>query len=143
MLKNIPETLSPDLLKIMMEMGHLDELVIGDGNFPGASNARRLVRCDGLGIVRILNDILQFFPLDDISENCISLMKVTRAGYENPPIWEEYKTAIQKWDGRTDCIEILPRSEFYERARLAYAVIATSESALFGNIILKKGVVRK
>ncbi|QEN06853.1 fucose isomerase [Oceanispirochaeta crateris] len=143
MLKNIPETLSPELLKILMEMGHFDEIVIGDANFPGASRARRLVRLDGLGITRVLNDILQFFPLDDIEKTCVTVMKVSREGYGVPSIWEEYKALIEKWEGKTDCMAIIPRADFYERAGKAYAVIATSESALFGNIILTKGIVKK
>jgi L-fucose mutarotase len=143
LLKNIPETLSPDLLKILMEMGHFDELVIGDGNFPAASNARHLVRLDGLGSAIILNDILQFFPLDDIRPKCVALMEVSRKDYGNPPIWTEYTKAIAKWEGKTDCIEFLPRWDFYDKARNAYAIIATSESSLFANIILTKGIVRK
>ncbi len=142
MLKNIPETLSPDLLKILMEMGHFDEIVIGDGNFPAASNAKHLVRLDGIGSTRILNDLLQFFPLDDINPQCATLMEVSRKGYDTPPIWSEYKTIIEKWEKKTDCIRFLPRWEFYEKAKAAYAVIATSESSLFANIILTKGIIR-
>ncbi len=142
MLKNIPPSFSPELLKIMMEMGHLDDLVIGDGNFPGASHARNLIRCDGLGIPALLDDILQFFPLDDINPCCVTLMEVSRKGYGTPPVWEEYRRIIEKREGRTDCIEWLPRYDFYDRAKQAYAVVTTSESALFGNIIIKKGVVR-
>ena len=143
MLKNIPATLSPSLLKILMEMGHFDEIVIGDGNFPGASRARNLVRLDGLGIVQILNDILQFFPLDDIEKTCVTVMKVSREGYGVPKIWDEYKALIEKWEGKTDCMNIIPRADFYDRASKAYAIIATSESALFVNIILTKGIVKK
>ena len=142
MLKNIPETLSPSLLKILMEMGHFDEIVIGDGNFPAASRARHLVRLDGLGSAQILNDILQFFPLDDIEETCATVMEVSRKGYGIPPIWEEYKAIIEKWEDKKDCMAVIPRWDFYERASKAYAVIATSESALFANIILTKGIVK-
>lgn len=143
MLKNIPDTLSPALLKILMEMGHFDEIVIGDANFPGASRARNLIRLDGLGSAQILNDILQFFPLDDIEETCATVMKVSRKGYGTPPIWDEYKDLIEKWEGKKDCMAIIPRWDFYERANKAYAIIATSESALFANIILTKGIVKK
>jgi L-fucose mutarotase len=125
-----------------MEMGHFDEIVIGDANFPGASRARHLIRLDGLGIARILNDILQFFPLDDIEKTCVTVMKVSREGYGIPPIWEEYKALIEKWEGKKDCMAIIPRADFYERAGKAYAIIATSEAALFGNIILTKGIVK-
>ena len=142
MLKNIPNTLSPPLLKILMEMGHFDEIVIADGNFPGASRARNLIRLDGLGSAQILNDILQFFPLDDIEETCVTLMEVSRKGYGTPPIWDEYSAIIEKWENKKECIKTIPRWDFYERASKAYAVIATSESALFANIILTKGIVR-
>ena len=77
MLKNIPSILSPELLKILMEMGHSDEIVIGDGNFPAASNAKRLIRCDGHGVPELLDAILQLFPLDTYVESPVMLMQVT------------------------------------------------------------------
>lgn len=143
MLKNIPNTLSPSLLKILMEMGHFDEIVIGDANFPGTSRARNIVRLDGLGSAQVLNDILKFFPLDDIEEKCVRVMEVSRKGYGIPPIWDEYKEIIEKQENKKDCIEVIPRWDFYERASKAYAIIATSESALFANIILTKGIVKQ
>lgn len=141
MLKGVPAILSPALLKIMMEMGHGDELVIGDGNFPAASYAQRLVRCDGHGVPKILDALLKFFPLDAYVEAPVSLMEVVPGDDVKPTIWEEYKQIISKHEPETNKIEFVERFAFYERAKKAYAIIATGEAALYANIILKKGVV--
>jgi len=139
MLKNIPAIIPPELLKILAEMGHGDEIVLGDGNFPAASNAKRLVRCDGHGVPELLEAILQLFPLDTYVENPAALMQVTPGDSVVPVIWEEYKSIIAKHGNFK--LEEVERFAFYERAREAYAIIATSESALYANIILKKGVL--
>ena len=140
MLKGISPILSPELLKILCEMGHGDEIVIGDGNFPAASNANRLVRCDGLGVPEILDAVLRLFPLDTYVESPVALM-ATGAGEETPAIWKTYGEIVQKYNGDTK-IEQIERFAFYERARNAYAVIASSETAIYANVILKKGVVK-
>ena len=141
MLKNIPAVLSPELLKILMEMGHGDELVIGDGNFPAASNARRLVRLDGHGVPEILDAILTLFPLDTYVEAPVALMAVTPGDPTVPAIWEDYKDIIRRREGEHK-IEVVERFEFDRRSREAYAILATGETALYANIILKKGVVK-
>lgn len=141
MLKNIPAIISPELMKIMMEMGHGDEIVFGDGNFPAASNAQRLIRCDGHTVTELLEAILPFFPLDTYAEYAVGLMAVVPGDTVVPTIWEDYKEVIQKHDGKEARIEYIDRFEFYNRAQKAYAIVATSESALYANIILKKGVV--
>lgn len=141
MLKGIPAILSPELLKILMEMGHGDELVIGDGNFPAAAYAQRLVRCDGHNITEILNAILKFFPLDPYVEVPVALMGVVPGDNIKPTIWTEYKQIINKYEPTTNKIEYEERFNFYDRAKKAYAIIATGEKALYANIILKKGVV--
>jgi L-fucose mutarotase len=141
LLKNIPNILSPDLLKILMEMGHGDELVIADGNFPGASIAQRLVRLDGHGVPAILEAILKLFPLDIYVEKPVSLMAVVPGDKVQPVIWEEYRKIVQDSKEHFSDFEYVERFAFYERAKKAYAVIATSESALYANIILKKGVI--
>lgn len=140
MLKNIPNNISPELLKILCEMGHSDEIVIGDGNFPAASNAKRLVRCDGQSGTEILEAILQLFPLDQYVEQPVSVMD---AGEFTPPIWGRYKEIIKCCDDEkyTDFKKV-ERFEFYERAKEAYAIISTSEAELYANIILKKGVIK-
>ena len=141
MLKNIPNILSPDLLKTLMEMGHGDEIVIADGNFPASSIAQRLIRLDGHAIPGILEAVLRLFPLDTYVERPVSLMAVTPGDTIKPVIWEEYKRVIQASKEPFKEFEFVERFAFYERARKAYAVIATGESALYANIILKKGVV--
>ena len=139
MLKGIPPVLSPELLKVLCEMGHGDEIVIGDGNFPAASNAARLIRCDGLGVPEILDAVLQVMPLDTYVESPVSLM-ATGEGEKRPEIWDEYERIVKDRNGDT-AISQIERFAFYERARKAYAVIATSETAIYANVILKKGVV--
>lgn len=138
MLKGIPGILSPELLKILMEMGHSDELVIGDGNFPAASNAKRLIRCDGHGVPELLDAILTLMPLDTYVPAPVFLMETTQ-GDPRPAIWEDYQRILAKHQAvKTERIE---RFAFYDRAKKAYAVVATGETALYANIILKKGVV--
>lgn len=134
MLKGIPNIIPPELLKIMMEMGHGDELVIGDGNFPGASINSRCVRCDGHGATEILKALLELFPLDTY-QNPVYLMEKVPGDTVETPIWDKYKKITGKEP------EMIERFEFYERAKKAYAVVMTGESALYANIILKKGVV--
>ena len=139
MLKTIPAILTPELLKIMMEMGHGDELVIGDGNFPAASCGKRLVRLDGHGVEPVLDAVLTFFPLDYAVDAPVAVMD--NRSTEEPPIWARYRAVIQKHEGDKH-IESMERFAFYERSRSAYAIVATGEAAVFANIILKKGVVR-
>ena len=141
MLKNIPAIISPELIKILMEMGHGDEIVFADGNFPAASNAQRLVRCDGHTVTELLEAILPFFPLDTYAAHSVGLMAVVPGDTVVPTIWDEYKEVIKKHDGKEANIEFVERFDFYNRAKEAYAIVATSESALYANIILKKGVV--
>lgn len=140
MLKNIPPIISPELLKILAEMGHGDEIVIGDGNFPAASNAKRLVRCDGHGVPEILDAVLELFPLDTYVESPAMLMQVTPGDDVDPVIWKEYKEIAARHQDNVNFSEI-ERFAFYDRAKEAYAIIATGEKALYANIILKKGVI--
>ncbi|MBN1499854.1 MAG: L-fucose mutarotase [Spirochaetes bacterium] len=141
MLKNIPSILGPDLLKVLMEMGHGDELVISDGNFPAASIAKRLIRCDGHNVPDLLDAILKFFPLDPYSANQVTLMEVVKGDKVETPIWETYRSIINRHEPVNNKIINIDRFDFYDRAKQAYAVIATGEKALYANIILTKGVV--
>ena len=141
MLKGIPSILSPELLKILMEMGHGDEIVLADGNFPSASIAQRLVRCDGHGVPELLEAILRLFPLDPYVQAPAALMQVVPGDNVETPIWEVYKEIIDRYEPRNNKIENIERFAFYERAKKAFAVVATGEKALYANIILKKGVV--
>jgi L-fucose mutarotase len=143
MLYGIPSILSPELLKIMMEMGHGDELVIADGNFPSASIAQRLVRSDGNMVPELLEAILKFFPLDPYVDHPVALMQVVPGDTYKPTIWKTYKAIVKKSNNTNKSIENIERFAFYERAKKAYAVVATSETALYANIILKKGVVKE
>jgi L-fucose mutarotase len=144
MLKGIPAILSPELLKIMMEMGHGDELVIADGNFPAASMAQRLVRSDGNGAVELLNAILQFLPLDQYVDHPAALMAVVSGdSISQPKIWEDFRRVVRRWEPKFADFEFMDRFLFYERARQAYAIVATSETAQYANIILKKGIIRE
>jgi L-fucose mutarotase len=148
MLKKIPSILPPQLLKILMEMGHADEIVIADGNFPAASIAactvsKQVIRMDGHDVPPTLEAILQLFPLDPYVEKPVGLMQVVSGDTVQTPIWDEYRKIIKASDESEKFIdfEFIERFEFYERAKKAYAVIATSEKALYANVILKKGVV--
>ena len=149
MLKKIPKILSPELLKILMEMGHGDEIVIADGNFPAASIAlstasQKLIRLDGHGVPEVLEAILQLFPLDGYADKAVALMEVVPGDPVKTPIWDEYRRIINATEesAKFEDFEYIERFAFYERAQKAYAVIATSESAQYANIILKKGCIK-
>ena len=143
MLKGISPVLSPELLKLIAEMGHGDELVIADGNFPGTSVGRRCVRLDGHGGAEVMRAVIRLFPLDDFVEAPLAVMEVPSGMFEGDraPIWAEYE-AIGKTDLPQAKFELMEHEAFIERARRAYAVVQTGESALYANIILRKGVVR-
>lgn len=142
MLNHIPKILSPQLLQVLMEMGHGDEIVIGDGNFPAETIGRRVVRCDGHGVPELLDAIMRFFPLDTYTDKPVMLMEVVKGDPVVPVIWDEYQKIIKKYDPENCKIEYIERFAFYERAKSAYAVVATGEMAIYANIILKKGVVK-
>jgi L-fucose mutarotase len=141
MLKNIPEIISPELMKALMEMGHGDEIVLADGNFPAASIAQKLLRCDGHDIGEILEAVLKFFPLDQYVDHPVALMAVVPGDKTKPTIWEEYRKAIKASGEKFSDFEFVERFAFYERAKKAYAVVASGEKALYASIILKKGVL--
>ena len=144
MLKGIPQILSPELLKVLWEMGHSDRLVISDGNFPAESMGKNaiVIRCDGHGVPEILDAILKVFPLDTYVKNPVNLMEVMPGDDVETPIWQEYEKIINKYDDRgKNCIGNIERFAFYEEAKKGYAIIATSEKALYANIMLQKGVV--
>jgi len=124
-----------------MRMGHGDALVLGDGNFPAESNAQRIVRADGLDACHVLDAVLQFFPIDTYSEDVAIVMQPVDADIPEPPIWTEFRRLLEKHEGRQIELTGIDRFAFYERARCAYAIVATSETALYANLILKKGVV--
>lgn len=140
MLKGIPPIFSPEMLKVLMEMGHGDELVIADGNFPAAANARRLLRCDGHGVPALLDAILQFFPLDTYVDRPVTLMATVPGDPYEPTIWPQYAEIVRRRERPLEFAWI-DRASFYQRTRRAYAVVATADHSLYANIILKKGVL--
>ena len=144
MLKNIPKILSPELLKVLCEMGHSDRIVIADGNFPAESMGKNaiVIRCDGHGVPELLDAILKVFPLDIYVDIPVNLMEVMPGDTVETPIWDTYKEIVAKHDERgANAIGNIERFAFYEEAKTAYAIIATSEKALYANIMLQKGVV--
>ena len=144
MLKGIPKILSPELLKVLCEMGHSDRLVISDGNFPSESMGKNaiVIRCDGHDVPEILDAILQVFPLDTYVEHPVNLMEVMPGDNVETPIWDTYKEIVARYDDRGEnAIGNIERFAFYEESKTAYAIIATSEKALYANIMLQKGVV--
>jgi len=143
MLKNVPGIISTKLISVLNDMGHGDEIVIGDGNFPGIDIAKRVVYASGHGVPELLKAILQLIPLDEYVEKPVSLMATTEYFEGVPPIWAEYEKIIKDSDEkeRFTEFEFVERFEYYERAKKAFAIIVTSERALFANIIIKKGVI--
>lgn len=144
MLKGIPKIISPELLKVLCEMGHGDRIVIADGNFPAESMGKEaiVIRCDGHGVPELLEAILKVFPLDTYVKKPVSLMEVVPGDTVVTPIWDTYKEIIGRYDSRgCDIIDNIERFKFYDESKKSYAIMATSEKALYANIILQKGVV--
>lgn len=143
MLKNIPKIVSPELLKTLAEMGHGDEIVIADGNFPAETFGKRVIRADGISGAAMLDAVLSLLPLDTYSDPNFILMKLMECDEDKiePGIWCDYAAIAAKHDKNVRIGQI-GRFEFYERAKSAYAVIATGEEAVYANIILKKGVIK-
>lgn len=144
MLKGIPKIISPELLKVLCEMGHGDRLVIGDGNFPAESMGRnaKVIRMDGHGACEVLEAVLQLFPLDTYVEHPVNLMQVMPGDTVETPIWDSYRQIVEEADGRGEnAIGQIERFAFYEQARSAYAIVATGEGALYANVMLQKGVL--
>ena len=148
MLKNIPSILSPELLKVLDEMGHSDRICIGDGNFPGAKIAKAegaiLLRADGHGVPELLDAILQVFPLDAYVETPAMLMEKMDCDKDlDIEVWKEYEDIIAKHDERgKSAIGAYERFEFYEQAKKCYCILQSGETAIYANIILQKGVVK-
>ncbi len=144
MLKGIPPILSPELLKVLCEMGHGDSIVIADGNFPAESMGKNAIvlRMDGHGVPVILEAILKLFPLDQYVEHPVCLMDRVVGDNADISIWDTYKEIIKQYEERgIDVITKRERFEFYDEAKKAYAIIATGETSQYANIILQKGCV--
>lgn len=141
MLKGISPLLSPELLATLARMGHGDEIVLADSNFPAASHTRNLLRADGLAIPPLLEAILSLFPLDDFVDHPAAVMDPVDGDAPKPSIWSEYEEAVVRFHSHRVTLERVERFSFYERARSAFAIVATGETAIYANLILKKGVV--
>ena len=145
MLKGISPLLSPELLKVLCEMGHGDELVIADGNFPCESMGKNavVIRADGHCVPELLDAILRLIPLDAYVEKPVALMEVVPGDTcPTPEIWDVYKKILEKYEPDNCAIDMTERFAFYERAKKAYLIIATGETAIYANILLKKGVLK-
>ena len=142
MLNHIPKILPPELVKYMMQMGHGDEMVIGDGNYPCDSMGTRVVRLDGHHVPEILDAVLELMPLDAYVAQPTALMSVVPGDPVGAPeVWETYTEILKKHDHEVPS-EMVERFAFYERAKHAFVCIATSEPRQYANIILKKGIVK-
>ena len=142
MLKNLDPILSADLLHALRQMGHGDEIGIVDANFPAYTQGPRVVRLDGVDATRAVDAILSVMPLDDFVDEAAWRMQVVGAPEAEQPIFEEFRATVARREGPKFRIGALERYAFYARAAKCLALVATSEKRLYGNIILKMGVVR-
>lgn len=142
MLLGIPPLVSPELMDVLMRMGHGDDLVLADGNFPAETLGRRVVRADGHGVPALLAAILKLLPIDDFVPDPVKVMQPVDPKLPEPPIWEEFRKELTGSVGPSVLLTPVERFEFYRQAREAFAVIATGETAVYANLLLKKGVVR-
>ncbi len=144
MLKGISPLISPELLKVLHEMGHGDTVVFGDSNFPANSMGKDaiVIRCDGIKMPELLDAVLALFPLDTFIEKPVGLMQVVPGADPNVPIWKTYKEIVAKYDDRgEDAIDYIERFAFYEKSKKCYAVVSTGETAIYANVMLQKGIV--
>ena len=140
MLRNIPQILSPELVAALMKMGHGEEIVVADANFPADVYNDNVIRADGHGIPEFLEAILEVMPLDNYNNWQYALMN-TIGDDPTPEIWPRYREIIEKAEPEHHTEEHFDRFDFYEQARKASLVLVTGETAVYGNIILKKGLV--
>jgi L-fucose mutarotase len=143
MLKGLDPLLSPDLLMYLRAMGHGDEIVIVDANFPADSRGQRLVRLDGVSATAALDAVLSVMPLDEFVPEPAWRMEVVGDPAAEQPIFSEFRDIIARRESPETRLGALERFAFYERADAAYAIVATGEGRLYGNIILKKGIIRQ
>lgn len=142
MLKGIDPLLGADLLYVLRAMGHGDDLVVADANFPGATMAKRLVRLDGVSGPRALEAILSVMPLDDfVDQPCVRIEVIGDAEAE-PDVCQDYQRVIDAAEGSRFKLARIERFAFYDRARQAFAVVQTGEIRLYGCVLLKMGVLR-
>ena len=141
MLRNIPPILSPDLLHTLQALGHGDEIVIADANFPATSMGQRCHRLDGLSATDVLEAVLKLLPLDTFVPDPALVMEVVGDPDAIPPIVASFQAILTETADNPAKIDGLERFSFYDRAKQAFAIVQTGETRLYGNIILKKGVI--
>lgn len=139
MLKGIAPCLSPELLKALAEMGHGDELILADAHFPGHTMNSRVLRADGLGIATLLDGILPLFELDSYADPLV-MMAAVEGDQLDPAVEANYMAVVHRHAAEAGPPTRIDRFAFYDRARAAYAVVMTGETAKYGNLLLKKGV---
>lgn len=143
MLVGISPLIGPELLSTLCRMGHGDEIVLADAHFPGESCSRRCLRADGLLIADLLEGILPLFALDTYVDHPVATMATVPGDQLDPAVESSYRQVIDRHWPDTPAIEQVERFAFYERTREAFAVVMTGDTAKYGNIILKKGVIPK
>ncbi len=141
MLKGIPPLFSPELMAILMRMGHGDDLVIADGNFPAEAMGQRVVRLDGHGAAEVLDAVLKFVPVDTFVDDPVKVMQPVDSQTPEPAIWNQFRGVLARHEPRPIPLTTVERFEFYRQAQAAFAVVATGETAIYANVIVKKGVV--
>lgn len=141
MLNGIPPCIGPELLATLHRMGHGDELVLCDAHFPAESHHARVIRADGLSIETLLDGILRLMPLDSYGDPPLSMMAPVDGDELDPRVEERFRGAVDHHQPDVPAIARIERFAFYDRARRAYALVATGETAKYGNLILRKGVV--
>ena len=140
MLKGLNPLLGPELLKVLRAMGHGDEIAIVDGNYPADADAKRLVRADGHSATDLLDAILSVMPLDEMVPDCAFRPAANDDPNHLVPVFTDFAALIKKWEPARQ-ISVLVGADFYNRVKGCYAIVATSEARLYGNIVLKKGVI--
>jgi L-fucose mutarotase len=141
MLKGISPLLSPDLISNLYRMGHGDEIVLADAHFPGETFNNNVIRADGIRIPALINAIMPLFELDQYCDEHIVMMQAVEGDSHDQNVITEYRTTIEKHAPKAQPITYIERFAFYERTKSAFAVVMTGETAKYGNIILKKGVI--
>jgi L-fucose mutarotase len=141
MLKNLDPILSPELLATLRSMGHGDEIAIVDANYPSASSGRPLIRLDGLTTTRVLDAVLSVLPLDEFVPCSAFRMQVVDDPSGEMPIFAEFRELLARHEPKRATLDSIERFAFYERVRQSFALIVTGERRLYGNILLKKGII--
>jgi L-fucose mutarotase len=142
MLKGLDPLLNAELLHVLRAMGHGDDLVISDANFPATTMARRLVRLDGVLAPRVLEAVLSVMPLDDFVDEPCGRIEVVGDPDAEPEVCKEFQKIIDRAEGGRFKLAKIERFAFYARAREAFAVVQTGETRLYGCVLLKMGVIR-